>query len=1066
MSRFSESSFGDVSENPGLSGLDEARPAAPLEPRSSTTPLAKSRSGARSSFGTSSRTVRSAGGTAFKEDHVVFKSSSSSVVGDNNVNEGLRDDSSPGRTGQSSPSTSIDLNSCFTVYHLNVRGLRGNHAVFDALLSNLGSPTLVAVTETWLDKTTESLDLTGYHRVSRLDRRGAVRSDRGGIALYARDGFELTIVHVGDSPVDERSWHIIHADCGPILLCVWYRPPAYGELDSIRRFEQEFQEYSNQAVSTIVVGDMNVHNTEWLTFSHGTKPEGQELEHVCAENGLAQLVRGPTRGDHLLDLVLADFGSGVRSRVTPGIHDNDHKGVLTSVNVRIPASEPVERKVFDFKKAKWEKLRKILADEDWRVFYGDLDANECASKLTKFTLTAVDSCVPSRWIKDKAFAHPWLNDECREALRLKHSAVGTASFAQRRDECTQTFLRTYNNYVAKVRSDLKGMSPSSRGWWKLSGSLLTKASGQENIPPLQRPDDSWATTAEEKASELARVFQSKSTLPAAQTNRYSTVEPPCGAQMPGFLRLRVRTVKKILRNLDEYSGTGPDLLPSRVLKRCAAELALPVTLLSRKMISEGSWPQCWRTHWVQGIHKRSSRAQGKNYRGVHLTPQLSKVVERAIGSLLVPWLEEVGAFGPHQYAYTKKKGYKDVLAINVCCWLLALELGFAVGVYCSDVSGAFDRVSSARLRAKLERLGLHPGLLSFLVSWLEDRVAEVVVGGRSSGHERLADSVFQGTVLGSPLWNVFYADARHAVTDLGFVETVFADDFNAWKTFRPREKGVLAHQHKAQHELHEWGRANQVLFDPSKESFHVLHRAFFSGEDFKILGVLFDPQLLMHAASRTVATEAGWRLRKLLRSRQFFTTPELMHLYKAQILSYIESSTPGLYHAAPSVLERMDRVQRRLLRELDIDERAALRDYRLAPLPARRDMAMLGVLHKVSLGIAPAQLAALFPLRGSVVEHRYAHRMRHWRPLHSRQLLSHAEHDSTETMRRSMFGLVHCYNLLPQGVVDSGSVKLFQRKLQAALGVYAEQRPDGEWPRLYSRGWRSLERRALDRLFR
>ena len=127
---------------------------------------------------------------------------------------------------------------------------------------------------------------------------------------------------------------------------------------------------------------------------------------------------------------------------------------------------------------------------------------------------------------------------------------------------------------------------------------------------------------------------------------------------------------------------------------------------------------------------------------------------------------------------------------------------------------------------------------------------------------------------------------------------------------------------------------------------------------------------------------------------------------------------------------------------------------------------MLGVLHKVTLGIAPAQLAALFPLRGSVVEHRCAHRMRYWRPLHSCQLLSHAERDSTETMRRSLFGLVHCYNLLPQGVVDSRSVKVFQGKLQVALGVYAAQSPDGDWPRLYSRGWRSLERRALDRLFR
>ncbi len=166
------------------------------------------------------------------------------------------------------------------------------------------------MTETWLDKTTESLDITGYHRVSRLDRRGRVRSDRGGVALYALDGFEITIVHVRDSTADERSWHIILSDSGPVLLCVWYRRPMYGEIESIRRFEQEFPEYSKRAVSAIVVGDMNVHNVEWLAYSNGTKPEGRELENVCSETGLVQLVPGPTRGDHLLDLVLSDFGLG------------------------------------------------------------------------------------------------------------------------------------------------------------------------------------------------------------------------------------------------------------------------------------------------------------------------------------------------------------------------------------------------------------------------------------------------------------------------------------------------------------------------------------------------------------------------------------------------------------------------------------------------------------------------------------------------------------------------------------------------------------------------------------
>ena len=120
-----------------------------------------------------------------------------------------------------------------------------------------------------------------------------------------------------------------------------------------------------------------------------------------------------------------------------------------------------------------------------------------------------------------------------------------------------------------------------------------------------------------------------------------------------------------------------------------------------------------------------------------------------------------------------------------------------------------------------------------------------------------------------------------------------------------------------------------MLFDPSKESFHILHRTMHFGEDFKVLGCVFDPQLQMHAAARHVATEAGWRLHTLLRSRRFFSSKDVIHIYKAQILSFIESSTPGIFHAAPSTLERVDRVQKKLPREIGISEIEALRDYKL-----------------------------------------------------------------------------------------------------------------------------------------
>ena len=72
----------------------------------------------------------------------------------------------------------------------------------------------------------------------------------------------------------------------------------------------------------------------------------------------------------------------------------------------------------------------------------------------------------------------------------------------------------------------KNFRLSSRGWWKLSSTLLRRAGAKESIPPLKRHDDTWALTAEERASELARVFRSKSCLPVRDENEYTELFPP------------------------------------------------------------------------------------------------------------------------------------------------------------------------------------------------------------------------------------------------------------------------------------------------------------------------------------------------------------------------------------------------------------------------------------------------------------------------------------------------------------------------------------------------------------
>ena len=135
------------------------------------------------------------------------------------------------------------------------------------------------------------------------------------------------------------------------LFC--YRRPDPGETDSIRGFDAELTMYSQHAVSCIVMGDLNVHNRPWLRFSSRDSVEGNELEAICSDHGLRQLVTKPTRGPYLLDLVLSDLPAGVRCRVVRGIHANDHDGVLTLVNLEIAADEPVERLVYEFRKVDW-----------------------------------------------------------------------------------------------------------------------------------------------------------------------------------------------------------------------------------------------------------------------------------------------------------------------------------------------------------------------------------------------------------------------------------------------------------------------------------------------------------------------------------------------------------------------------------------------------------------------------------------------------------------------------------------------------------------------------------------
>lgn len=246
-----------------------------------------------------------------------------------------------------------------------------------------------------------------------------------------------------------------------------------------------------------------------------------------------------------------------------------------------------------------------------------------------------------------------------------------------------------------------------------------------------------------------------------------------------------------------------------------------------------------------------------------------------------------------------------------------------------------------------------------------------------------------------------------------------------------------------------------MAFDAGKEGKRILSRTQPVGDCFTLLGVEFDCKLVMDQAIHTLLDSCRWKLRSLLRCQRHFNACDLVNLYKSRLLGFIEYRTAAIYHACDTLLNRIDTVQSRFLDHLGITEKQALFDFNLAPLGARRDIAMLGLVHRTVLGSGPPQFSKFFQLDAGPPESHSRHKMQ----------LVELEADVTDFMFpsstgapadyvvRSALGLRAIYNLLPAGVVEcSPTVPCFQSKLQEILKSEAARGSCG-WNRVFSPRW-------------
>ena len=306
--------------------------------------------------------------------------------------------------------------------------------------------------------------------------------------------------------------------------------------------------------------------------------------------------------------------------------------------------------------------------------------------------------------------------------------------------------------------------------------------------------------------------------------------------------------------------------------------------------------------------------------------------------------------------------------------------------------------------------------------------------------------MFQGTVLGPPLWNLFFADVVDAAESKGGNASIFADDLNVFKAFWKTEKNedLIENMEMTRRATHKWGKMNRVTFDGEKEHIIILHPIHGEGDSFKLLGCLMDCKLQMLQAIDAILARMRPKVTAILRLRSHYGPHALIDQFKTHVWGFLECHNGAIFHAAPSYLAKFDRLQEKFLQEINMDEASGFLECNFAPPSLRRNIGILGLLQKRVLGKAHPIFQELLPYHRDVFGSLRQNE-------HSKQLYCHTLDVNGQYMlhRRSIFGMVSVYNRLPQSFVDCHTVSCFQKQLTMKARAACEH-GDPNWKSLFS----------------
>lgn len=730
----------------------------------------------------------------------------------------------------------------------------------------------------------------------------------------------------------------------------------------------------------LAIGDFNLSHLKWtpnnddnyyLQFSNSNQLSNILLDSM-AFNGLFQINKCFNSMGRLLDLV---FVNDPLATVNP-VDDDDalvrveaiHPALAVSLTIITSRSiTPYEkREIPCYSKCNFSLLRTHFQDINWNsVLDTQLSLDTQIGNFYDTLNQGISTLVPKITIGNFRFPI-WCSKELREKITYKKilhknfkrspSAPNYDLFSQARRECKTLSWSEYEKYIKQTENELQ-INPR-----KIFTFLRNKK--HSFIQPVSLSFDNVTSNNSQEsanlfANQFASVYSDEVIVPPEPN-----IEKTLSSSFP-YIEITKNNVLSKLKKLKCSSSTGPDGVPSILLKECAVVLSAPLTMLFNRSLVEGYFPMCWRTSYVVPLHKSGLKTNVKNFRPIGKLSSIPKLFEALVCDEIQPTLSSVIVNNQHGFVRNRST-LTSLLCLYQPLTSILEEKCQADCIY-TDFSKAYDKVNINILCSKLEAIGVRDPLLSWIRTYLSNRTQIVVYNNTFSRPIAVNSGCIQGGHVSGILFNIFINDLVQDIQ--GVLGILFADDFRLAARITGQEDRMVLQ--RALDNLFSWCEVNRMELNVAKcfvmtfqrKKNPLIYNYNIGGVELarikhvKDLGVTLDADLKFTLHYNNISNKALRNLGFLARySREFSSSKTLRALYISLVrpnLEYCSSLWSPFYNNHITLLER---VQRKFLRYLAFRENITIdnHDYsgileisKLNTLKHRREVADVLFLHKL-----------------------------------------------------------------------------------------------------------------------